>query len=116
MLQNIEGQAQYFQEPRESDKIILKIVKEIFMQSGVPDGSGMRILDVGCATGNLLFHLGNLLPKAEHVGRDLSDLIVDGCQKNPALELIQFEVANILEMQPTEGFDVAINNAASGFF
>lgn len=50
---------------RESDKIIISMVGQLVEQA---KGRRLKVLDIGCSTGNLLMHLKRLVPEADYTG------------------------------------------------
>ena len=52
-------QAKYAHEIRESDKVLIELVRAIVKGHDNAEGR-LRLLDVGCSTGNLLLHLGTV--------------------------------------------------------
>ena len=98
-------QRKYAEQVRESDRVVIDIVTEL------ADGrEGLRVLDIGCSTGNLLRHLRNLVPGLELTGGDLTPEVLEGCRADPELEGVEFEEMDLLDL-PRERFDVVIANA-----
>ena len=96
---------------RESDKVLINKIQAIVeAQGGV---EGIRLLDVGCSTGNLLLHIKRLVPGLNLVGLDLSDTAIERCQANPQLAGIDFVVGSAMAMENLfeQPFDIVIANA-----
>lgn len=102
-----EYQARYAEQIRESDKVIIGMVKEIV--ENAPERR-LSILDIGCSTGNLLLHLKRIVPEADYVGGDLAESSLEVCRKNPGLGGINFKKLDILTL-PKNSFDIVIVNA-----
>ena len=104
-------QSKYAQKMRESDKIL---VEKIFsIASTFPDSQQIRLLDVGCSTGNLLLHIKRLLPNISLVGLDLNQIVIEECKNNPQLRGIDFVVGSALEMKHlfNQPFEIVVANA-----
>ena len=103
-------QAKYANQMRESDKVLVGIVRDILDKR--PDSSRPpRLLDIGCSTGNLLLHLKRLLPGVELVGGDLAESSLAECRANLELEGIRFERLDILDLPQNQRYDVIVVNA-----
>ncbi|WP_422371744.1 class I SAM-dependent methyltransferase [Hoeflea sp.] len=66
------------------------------------DAAGFRpgtILDVGCATGDLLVYLSIRLPDASLAGLDLEPALIDAAAKRPELEAAELHVGDALSRQ-----------------
>ena len=100
----IDYQQKYKHTVRESDKILIDKVSELF------SGSPLRVLDIGCSTGNLLLHLKNKLPALELYGGDLNKEQVDLCKSSDDLKGIHFSVLDICDL-PLNSYDIVIANA-----
>jgi cyclopropane fatty-acyl-phospholipid synthase-like methyltransferase len=78
----------------------------------VPQDKGVRVLDVGCGTGSLLFRLADALPAASLVGIDVSPANIRAAEQqmadHPAARA-QFEVADYLEYR-AEPFEVVVSD------
>lgn len=105
-------QARYADTIRESDKVILSIVKDLVAKA---DGRTLRLLDIGCSTGNLLKHLKRVVPGVQYTGGDLAQSSLEMCRKNPDLSGVAFEEMDILNL-PADAFDVIIVNAVLYMF
>ena len=97
---------------RESDKVIVSMIKK---HVDLNNGRKLRILDIGCSTGNLLMHLKDMVQGAEYIGGDLAESSLEACRKNKKLDGISFEALDILNL-PLEEFDVIIVNAVLYMF
>jgi SAM-dependent methyltransferase len=106
----IEYQHRYEREPRESDKIIIRHVRAAIQEKHAP-----VVLDIGCSTGNLLRHLKREVADVTLVGGELADEALETCRKDPALEGVNFEHLDALDL-PSESFDVVVANAVLCLF
>lgn len=103
-------QAKYASQMRESDKVLVGLIKDILAQRDSGAGK-MRLLDVGCSTGNLLLHLKRLLPQLDLTGSDLAESSLTECRANPELAGIAFEVLDLLNLPQTASYDIVAINA-----
>lgn len=106
MEKYIEYQKKYSITIRESDKAIIDILKNNLLNE-----SEVKLLDIGCSTGNLLNHLNNFFPNMNLVGGDLSKLQIESCKRNPNLKNIEFRVADITNLNCEAEFDYVVANA-----
>jgi len=78
----------------------------------VPRDKAIRVLDVGCGTGSLLFRLADALPAASLVGIDVSPANIRAAEQHVSdhpLARVQFEVADYLEYR-AEPFEVLVSD------
>src|SRR5260370_38896184 len=71
-------QARYATQIRESDKVILGLVRDL-------TGGRGNVLDIGCSTGNLLLHMKRALPNLSLVGGELVESSLNIAKSNPDL-------------------------------
>lgn len=107
-----EYQKKYVFNVRESDRVIIEMVQRIAAERSA---KGMSVLDIGCSTGNLLYHLRQHLREARLVGGDLMAYVIDECAANPMLSDIHFEVMDICALARKD-FDVIVANAIMYLF
>lgn len=79
----LEHQKRYATQVRESDRVIIDIVRDIVEEG--PRGSAPSPLDAGCSTGNLLRHLRRLVPALALHGGDAYPLIIEQERTDPDL-------------------------------
>ena len=103
-------QAKYSKQLRESDKVLIGLVREIIERRNAAGGR-MHLLDVGCSTGNLLLHLKRLLPHLSLSGCDLAESSLAECRGNPDLEGVNFELLDLLSMPSNTQYDIVTINA-----
>lgn len=101
----IDHQHKYDDTPRESDRILVEIVREV-----TGGKAGTSVLDIGCSTGNLLVHVRRAMPDLTLVGGDLALAAVEVARQNPELAGVTFEEMDITAL-PASGFDVIVVNA-----
>jgi SAM-dependent methyltransferase len=94
--------------PRECDKITIALVGEII---GSRDPSKIRLLDIGCSTGNLLRHLRHAFPKVQMTGGDLARSSLEQAKRDPALADVSFVELDIHDLPPDRHFDIVVVNA-----
>jgi SAM-dependent methyltransferase len=97
-------------EPRESDKKLIDLVRTSAAKRA--GGNPPVLLDIGCSTGNLLFHLRSRVPGLNLVGGDISEPAIVECRNNPMLSGIRFELLDLLDLPPS-AFDLIVANAAT---
>ena len=68
-------QAKYAANIRESDKVMLAILRDVIAKYEKKD-KPLRLLDVGCSTGNLLLHLKYHFPELDLTGGDLAIVVI----------------------------------------
>lgn len=103
-------QTKYAQQMRESDKVLIDLVAQAAARHDRSKGP-LRLLDIGCSTGNLLLHLRRLLPDLALTGGDLAESSLAECRANPALAGVDFRMMNLLALPPDQAFDVVTINA-----
>lgn len=108
-------QAKYATNIRESDKVLINLVREAFSRHDASKGP-FKLLDIGCSTGNLLLHLKNLVPGLELVGGELAESSLEVCRSNPSLKGIRFERLDMLDIDYESEFDVIVANAVAVYF
>ena len=108
-------QAKYAKQVRESDKVLIELVRQIAARHDRANGP-LRLLDIGCSTGNLLLHLKRLIPDLELTGGDLAESSLGACRSNPELDGVAFERLDMLDLRPHEHFDIIVANAVAVYF
>lgn len=101
-------QQKYSSKLRESDKKIISIVSDLMTKFS--DKNKLKILDIGCSTGNLLMHLKKKIPNVSLVGGDLALSSIELCRNNPNLQGIDFQIYDLMDL-PENSFDIIIVNA-----
>jgi SAM-dependent methyltransferase len=93
--------------PERSDRM-----RDIVLAYVAPDVT-VRILDIGCGTGSLLFRLAEALPHASLVGIDLSDANIRAAKREqtgrPSAARIAFETADYLQYR-AHAFDAIVSD------
>ncbi len=103
-------QAKYAQQVRESDKVLIGLVREIADRHDRTKGP-LRLLDIGCSTGNLLLHLKRFLSDIELTGGDLAESSLVACRENPELRGISFRALDLLDLPRDARYDIVTVNA-----
>lgn len=96
---------------RESDKFILDQVARI-----AEGRQNVSVLDIGCSTGNLLYHLRNLVPGLRLEGADLAQQSIEQCRRDPDLTGIEFSIRDMCDLPEDAGCDIVIANAVAVYF
>ena len=108
-------QAKYAANIRESDKVMLAILRDVIAKYEKKD-KPLRLLDVGCSTGNLLLHLKYHFPELDLTGGDLAISSLEDCRANPKLQGITFAEIDMLNIPATKPYDIIIANAVAVYF
>jgi SAM-dependent methyltransferase len=94
-----------------------KRIRDIVL-AHVPRGHAIRVLDLGCGTGSLLFHLAEALPAAALVGIDVSAANIRAARQqqmdHASAARVQFEVAEYLTYR-AEPFDAIVTDSVLHF-
>lgn len=110
----LEYQKKWATNMRESDKQLVALIRRA-VEGHSPNGHRLRLLDIGCSTGNLLLHLKRMLPGLDYTGGDVFPEIVEGCRRDPNLAGVHFEVMDIRDLG-TARFDIVVANAVFHYF
>lgn len=62
----------------ERDKVTISLVEELLSIESAD--RSQKLLDIGCSTGNFLFHLSQAIPTLELVGGDAAPFIIEKCK------------------------------------
>lgn len=109
----LEYQKQYAGKLRESDKVLIALIKETM--SNYPK-KNHRLLEVGCSSGNLILHLKKALPMVEFHGIDLFPEIIEVSKSNPDLSDVIFNVMDVRNLTYQDNFDFIVMNAVLSYF
>lgn len=102
-------QGKYANQMRESDKILVGLIRDI-VEKHSNIRRPLRLLDVGCSTGNLLLHLKRLIPSLSLTGGDLAESSLAQCRSNPELSGVEFKFTDMLNLTE-RSFDLITVNA-----
>jgi SAM-dependent methyltransferase len=106
-------QKRYAKNIRESDKVLIRMIGEVAIRLG---GGRLSLLDIGCSTGNLLYHIRNAFPELRLTGGDLMAKVIEECRANQRLQDIRFDVMDIFSLPTAQPFDIILANAVSVYF
>ena len=106
-----EYQKKYRTNIRDSDKKIIDIISNLSKLDKNPS-----ILDIGCSTGNLLYHIQNKFPSATLFGGDLSQTSIEICKRDEDLKKISFSTKDMLNINESDKYDLIIVNAVTYLF
>tara|TARA_B100000029_G_scaffold509528_1_gene598955 strand:- start:1794 stop:2495 length:702 start_codon:yes stop_codon:yes gene_type:complete len=99
-----------YNNPKESFKLLIKILKKRYKNKN------FKLLDVGCANGELLYNLKKNFKKAELTGIDINKLLLKKAKKNCGKN-INFYKKNISKKNLKIGkFDVVIASGVVSIF
>ena len=91
---------------RESDKRMLALASE-----KAASRNKVKLIDLGCGNGNLLYHLKQNYPHWSLHGKDLAENLIAECQTDPDLAGVHFEVGDLTVPPPPEeceSYDLAV--------
>ena len=89
-----------YEEPKEAFKLLGRMIGAHVLPAEP------RVLDAGCATGELLFYLRKVFPEARLAGLDVSQSLLDRCADTlPGVQLYQGSIADTTAA-PAATFDV----------
>tara|TARA_B110000003_G_scaffold242856_1_gene250923 strand:+ start:2568 stop:3314 length:747 start_codon:yes stop_codon:yes gene_type:complete len=100
-------QERYSSSIRESDKKTIDLIGDWIHERK----KELRVLDIGCSTGNLLYHLHNVYPDLELVGCDYAETSIRKCRQNTRLKNIEFHIADVTNPIKLGLFDIVLVNA-----
>jgi len=106
-------QARYADNIRESDRVLINMVKDIVQNS---EPLKQTLLDIGCSTGNLLDNIRQSAPDVKLTGGDLMANVIAECKQNKSLAGIDFKIMDILNLPDSAKFDIIVANAVSVYF
>lgn len=102
----------YLTQPKEIFSFMLKQVKK-----GLPAKDPLRILDLGCARGELLHFLQQSLGENhEYLGLDASSALIANAQNNTALRNIEFVVGDAENFELNKEVDIILSLGVAGYF
>jgi SAM-dependent methyltransferase len=104
-------QNKYRATPRHSDVKTLQLVENL--ASGRED---FTLLDVGCSTGNFLYHARKRFQKAAFTGCDLAQSSIRNCKNDPDLANISFSIGDVTALPYREKWDFITANAVTVYF
>jgi SAM-dependent methyltransferase len=111
----LEYQKKYAGQIRESDRVIIEMVRDIVERRGSQPGP-LSLVDIGCSSGNLLLHLKHQVPGVVLTGGEVYPKIVEECRKNRALSGVKFEEMDLLKLNRRREFDIVVANAVCCLF
>jgi 2-polyprenyl-3-methyl-5-hydroxy-6-metoxy-1,4-benzoquinol methylase len=106
---------QYLESIRESDSILIGLIRDI-VAPRLQSGKTLKLIDIGCASGALLYHLKHQIPQLSLTGADAYPEVLERCRQNPSLEGIQFEEMDALHLPVQQKYDLIVFNAVLFMF
>lgn len=107
----LEYQKKYSQNPRESDKTLLRLMESADSRLAGQTGWAGEVLDIGCSNGNFLKYLVHMHPALRCTGGELFREIIASNLQDPYLKNLTFREMDVLWMEEKETFDIVIANA-----
>ncbi len=105
-------QQRYAENIRESDRAILDLVRPLVGKSD----EQLKLIDIGCSTGNLLLHLKHAFPDLALVGGEMPDSILEANRSNSSLAGIEFVYTDLINLELEAAYDIATINAVFYLF
>jgi len=105
-------QSKYAKNIRESDRVILNLTHEIVQKSEGP----LKLLDIGCSTGNLLLHLKQSMPALQLTGGEMPTAVLEANRANPELEGVGFEYVDATDFEFAGAYDIIVASATFCLF
>lgn len=91
---------------------LIKLIKKYYKKNFKAE-----ILDVGCASGNLIFNLKNHLPKSNFTGIDVHSKSIKYAKKLLKVSNnCEFYTRNLLSFRPKKKFDIILASGLISFF
>ena len=98
-------QNRYSGQIRESDKILIEKIRELH-DGPLAGRRPLRLLDIGCSTGNLLRHLRKSVDGLQLTGGDLMESHLDACRRDPELNGVGFERIDATRIGVRSRYDI----------
>lgn len=76
----------------------------------------MKIIDIGCGTGQILQEISGKYPAVDYLGLDVAANMIDIAKKNNSGENIKFLVSPIEDFETEERFDIILYTHAFPYF
>lgn len=111
----VEYQARYARSPRESDKVLASLIREL-LPTVPTNGRKPTLLDIGCSTGNFLLLLKQVIPDLQLSGGDIIADVIDTCKADANLAGVHFKTMDMLNLPQDHRYDFVVANAAMPFF
>jgi SAM-dependent methyltransferase len=105
----------YFSQIRESDRVLIEMIRDRF-SARLQQGESLKLIDIGCGSGQLLYHLKHQLPHLALTGADAYPAVVEQCRQNKDLAGITFVDADLMELRLSEKYDIVVVNAVLFLF
>ena len=110
--QYLDYQERYAVEPRRTDVRLIELIERECNSRPPDDSRQLKLLDLGCSSGNLLYHLRNRLPRLRYTGADVFPGIIEHCSQNPRLAGMDFHVLDVRKFDSfPSSFDFITVNA-----
>ncbi len=89
---------------KEKTKEYFKFLYKILKRNKKINSKNTNIIDIGCATGELIYYLKNKFKNANFYGLDVHPKLIDYAKKDPDLSDVDFSVGNIINKPRKEHF------------
>lgn len=94
-------------EPRHSDKVVIEALREL-VAAHPPARRPLALADIGCGSGTLLQHLRHSGLPFELSGYDRDPIAIADARRDPSLDGVALDVADVLDESWTPVCDVAV--------
>lgn len=81
---------------KQNTKEYFKFLLKILRKNKITQRKGVKIIDIGCATGELIYYLKNRFKNADFYGLDVHPKLIKFAKKDPDLKDVNFSVGNII--------------------
>jgi len=89
---------------KEKTKEYFKFLHKILSKNKKINSKKTKIIDIGCATGELIYFLKNKFENANYYGLDVHPKLIKYAKKDPDLKNVDFSVGNIVDTPKEKHF------------